>query len=576
MASFVFPKLDLPKPQRSNRDLSHTVVGSFSCGPLYPVLALDVLPGDDIRVKLNALIESFPMLAPAMSGYKVSFDAYLCPWSNYYGWMSNDTRLSTEQIIKRRRHTLTIGPLSYSSQGFTAEDLRQSYVEPGSLLNFLGVPAYFFGQPYTSAERPNAPQVSPLEIPAERVLSYYDIFRHYYANNQQALFPIGSTDSVLPGTDSAIRQFSLQQLDTAFRTLRSQQDGVDVGNSVYAPFGEAYFRSVYSSDLKQGPYQGLCFRTYRMDLLRGILNSSVGTYKSTIDVSGDQISYDTILEAGKLFDLIQRIDVTGGRFSDWMWTRWHVKPYDDIHRPIYLGSVSETFGNVDVLAPSAGTQYDKSGEVISSSGAGQQTGFAVGRVNRDREAFRVRSNQYATFMIIMSMVPLVRYSQGFELNMLKTTFADIYDPAFSQIGYQDVSRFELSALPKLAEASSSTDGIVRFEDLDKSVSVGKRIAWSEYMGCVDRSVGDFAQGASLDYWAFNRVYTEDGNLTGEEEWQTDLYQKYGSFDMNTYVMPDVWNKLFAATDFDQRNFRFRVSFDIRAKRPIGNRVLPHS
>lgn len=577
MASFVFPKLDLPKPQRSNRPLSHTVVGSFSCGPLYPVLAFDILPGDDIKVKLNALIESFPMLAPAMSGYKVSFDAYFCPWSNYYGWMSNDTRLSTEQIIKRKRHTLTIGPLTYASKGFTAEDLRQSYVEPGSLLNFLGVPAYFFGQPYTDVERPNAPQVAPLEIPAERVLSYFDIFRHYYANNQQDSFPVGSTDSILSGVDSSIRQITLSQLDTAFRTLRNQNDGVDVSSSVYSPFGEAYFRSVYNSSLKQGPYQGLCFRTYRMDLLRGILNSSVGTYKSTIDVSGDQISYDTILEAGKLFDLIQRIDVTGGRFSDWMWTRWHVKPYNDIHRPVYLGSVSESFGNVDVLAPTAGTQYDKdTGEIISSSGAGQQTGFAVGRVNRDRESFHLRSNQYGTFMIIMSMVPLVRYSQGFDLNMLKTTFADIYDPAFSQIGYQDVSRYELSALPKLAEASSSPDGIVRFEDLDKSVSVGKRIAWSEYMGCVDRSIGDFAQGASLDYWAFNRVYTEDGSLTGDEDWQTDLYQKYGSFDMNSYVMPDLWNKLFAATDFDQRNFRFRVSFDISAKRPIGNRVLPHS
>lgn len=592
MASFVFPKLDLPKPQRSNRSLSHTVVGSFSCGPLYPVLALDVLPGDDFRVKLNALIESFPMLAPAMSGYKVSFDAYFCPWSNYYGWMSNDSRLSTEQIIKRKRHTIPIGGnRSFDRiQGLTIDDVYKAQVKPSSLLNHLNVPAFYFGEIVNTGEPDDADMsFTPLQIPAERILAYLDVFRHYYANNQEDKYPqVRASSRPLNSADWLAPAFNrLSDLDRLFTEVRSLPDGVnlfeefDSTDPAYSALFNVYHRASRTSTQVNVPLQGLCFRTYRMDLLRGILNSSVGSYRSTIDVSGDQISYDTILEAGKLFDLIQRIDVTGGRFSDWMWTRWHVKPYNDIHRPIYLGSVSESFGNVDVLAQSAGTQYNENGEVISSSGAGQQTGFAVGRINRPGEVFRLRSNQYGTFMIIMSMVPLVRYSQGFDLNMLKTTFADIYDPAFSQIGYQDVSRYELSALPRLYGFPANDDQLDSLNFYNNTVreTVAKRIAWSEYMGMLDRSVGSFAQGASLDYWAFNRVYTDNvfvpANSTVSED-AASVLAPYGQFDMSSYVLPDVWNNLFAVKNFTQENFRFRVSFDILAKRPIGNRVLPHS
>lgn len=335
-------------------------------------------------------------------------------------------------------------------------------------------------------------------------------------------------------------------------------------------------------------------RSYRMDLLRGIMNNSVGDFKAKVnvvsDTSGSFINMEDVYFANKLQQFIARIDITGGRFSDWIQTRWNIDPGIEIDRPIYLGSHSLWLNTIDVVATASGQA--NVGSRNDSSVVGQQVGYQVGKMTvgngRDRQRpITIKSKQYGTLMCIFSIVPDVVYSQGFELNMLKTKFADIYDPAFKQLGFQDVLKGELSAMPtidtRLSEPGSN-EYVHTVRDGMLNDVVGKRIAWSEYMASLNRSHGEFAYGMTLDYWVNNRryFYSDNGkrqllaNASGNTPATAEIIELLSNeFDSTTYIYPHLWNTQFANVNITAMNYMVDVYFQIDANRALGKRLMPH-
>lgn len=534
-------------------------------GPIYPIWSMDVLPGDDIRVNVKAIIESLPMRAPMLGGGKATFAFYWCPWSNYYRFMDNNERSSTEDIINRKRHTFKVGydhGAGASMTGVTARELIANYaVQPGTLLDFLGLPPGFVSiitQLATETQRFEA-----LTMPAEKLLSYIDIVRNYYVNNQESSILRMESNAEFGDYTPVL----LSDLDRFMADVRMYQDGTDLTQHL-----SGYLSGRGSSAL---PGAGLFLRTYKMDLLRGIMNSSVGSYKSVVNVENGQISMETIRFANKLQMEIDKIDITGGRFSEYMRSRWNVAPKNDMDRPIFLGSVASYIGNRDVIA-TATTSSDGASPAPGydsdefSSRLGQQAGFSVGTVDQNRPV-RLRADQYGTLMCVFSYVPYVDYSQGVELNDMKTTFADIYSPSMAQLGFQDVSRLELSALPEFqSDDFNESTGAIRVPVMNGSV--GKRVAWSEYMAGLNRNHGQFAYAQSFDYWVYNRMYTTENSISNGG---LQSLKPYGPFDSTTYVKPVLWNQLFSDTSPRAENYRLQANFEVFAKRPIGKRLMPH-
>lgn len=636
MASYVFPKVDLKDPQTSNRDLSNSKLISFMPGPVYPVSFTEMLPGDEVNLDLQAMIESFPMIGAPMSGFSASFHVYFEPLSNLYGFMDNNTRLSPQQVLEMPRWTMNLGYGMDPSLTVEEQDQRQfdgdvqagttpaliafNSIKPSSLADFMESAVGYFGdvrrsrtQDYDYLESISIAR----EVCADRALAYLDIIRNYYVNNQENttffLREGGKSFDVQNGYQHQLGygQISLTDLDDFFRRLRSARTPSNIsGEDFLLQFIDAssdlrswivnYFGSTNGDGevepglLSADHSGGLFLRTYRMDLLRGIMNESVGSYKSTASVNLETgtVDYGDILFSSKLYDLINRLDLTGGRFVDWIKTRWGVKAPGGPNRPIFLGSFSQDFGVRDVVSPTAGTQYGSDGSVASSSGAGQQTGFANGRIDANGKRIKFRAGEYGILVVTFSLVPLVRYSQGFNIELFKTHFADIYDPAMANLGWQDVLQGELSAIPEFSTTVTSVtegfafDQLLNFSDYsDNDAVVGKRVAWSEYMAKIPRSHGLFAQGEALDYWAFNRVYTTDSKVvdslllaTGDPAAYAGIRNtllRYGRFDATTYVRPDLWNHLFADTRLGAENFRLRLSLDESFRRPIPKREMPH-
>ena len=111
MAKYVFPKVDLPKVDRSNFSLDKSVFMSFSPSTIRVPYCKDVLPNDHWEIDLSAAIESMPMLSPMYGRWKARWAFFFEPYTNIYGFMDNNTRRSTESILKSNlfRYCLPLG-----------------------------------------------------------------------------------------------------------------------------------------------------------------------------------------------------------------------------------------------------------------------------------------------------------------------------------------------------------------------------------------------------------------------------------------------------------------------------------
>lgn len=526
------------------------------------------------------------MIAPNLNGYKASFDFYFCPWSNYYGWMDNNNVSESIISVKGSRWTFNLPREdvgSVSTLGELADAIKYKAVKPGSLMDYLGYPPGYLGKPITLNN--NLMMFSNIPLPAEKLISVFDIYRSYYCNQQEGFaYFLGLSTDVASGHDMI--KVALSDLDKITKTLRLADAAdlpiYDVLEQVALdyPFAECQtvgdmVRYILSQSFIS-PLGGLPIRTYRMDLNRGLLKNTNAQYVSKVSTAGNEFTIDTLRFANKMQRLLDRIDVSGGRFSDMMRMRWGVTPRNTLNVPDYLGSVSNFFGITDVIATASGMNTE-AGE-RGNSVVGQQAGFAVGKVKRDNAPISFRADQYGTLVCMFSLVPIVTYSQGIEREDMKTSFAEVFDPAFNQIGYQDVSVLELCALPrvelaKTSELATSASTIL----LSAPDKVGRRFAWSEYMSSLPRAHGLFAYGQDFDYWVNNRLYQTDiRNFDPSPNFDdAEIVRPYGWFNATSYIDPSLQNNLFADVSLQAQNFRLRVNFDIFMRRNIGSRVMPH-
>lgn len=621
MAQYVFPKVEPVDIQRSRRDLSLYKPFTASVGTLVPCFSTDMLPGDWMRINTIATVQSMPMVAPVRGRWKVSFDYYYNPWSNIYGFMDNDTRLSTQQIVNMYRYTFHLGPAQklddIDNLGFVLMQLPK--VPCGGVLDFLGCPIGYVGD-FSNGTNSGTVAIEGSDHPAEGFITYLDIVRNYYVNNQLDKVPYLANNNPEAITsvvsETPYNSVTLEKLDDFILSLRntSRKGLTETYNIFKLGYLQDYF--LYSQGnnptTSTGPQTmlpsfdikrqcGLFLTNYRMDLLRGIMSQSVGEFKAKVnveDVNGQTpfVSMDNVYFADKLQQFINRIDITGGRFTDWIRTRWNIDPGISVDRPIYLGSHSLWLNTIDVIATASGAT--NVGSRNDNSVLGQQVGYQVGKMtDKKQRPITIKSKQYGTLMCIFRIVPDVVYSEGFELNMLKTKFADIYDPAFKQLGFQDVLKAEMSVFPTIHTWYTTDSGSSLPDEYYWSVSnnitnktsVGKRVAWSEYMGSLGRAHGEFASGMSLDYWVNNRRYyvgssasrdTFIASLRSEVPASIPFSEEFAdkfihSFDATTYVYPHLWNTPFANIDIKAMNYNVDVYFQIDANRSLGKRVMPH-
>lgn len=288
---------------------------------------------------------------------------------------------------------------------------------------------------------------------------------------------------------------------------------------------------------------GLCLKTHQSDLFNNWVNKEWvegenGINSVTdVDVTSGKLNLDALNLAQKVYNMLNRIAISGGSYKDWIETVYTTDYYFRAETPVYEGGMSTTIDFEAVVSNSAST----------ASGVEEPLGSLAGRgFNQDKKGGNIviKCNEPCYIIGIASITPNVDYSQGNDWDMMQlSTMDDLHKPQMDGIGYQDLLSNQMNG------RANTTDAI------------GKQPAWLNYMTDVNKTYADFAAGETESYMVLNRVYDVD-EATGEIT------------NASTYISPKDYTYIFATNTDTNRDFWVQIGKKIIARRVMSAAQIP--
>lgn len=302
-------------------------------------------------------------------------------------------------------------------------------------------------------------------------------------------------------------------------------------------------------DAAKNKLGGLILKTYDSDIFNNWvktdwIDGENGISKVTAlkpDEDGT-ITMDALNLQQKVYNMLNRIAVSGGTYRDWLETVYTAGRYlDRPETPVFQGGMSQMIEFDEVVATTGNAEGQALGELAGRGYARQPN--TSGRLH-----FQVEEPGYVVG--IMAITPMVDYSQGndFDLNLL--TMDDLHKPALDGIGYQDLMN------EQRAWWTAEQDGATIVD-----TTPGKSVAWIDYMTNFNRTFGNFAVGESEDFMVLNRNY-EKGVDNGISN---------GS----TYINPQEHIDIFADTAIDSQNFWVQTACEITRRGNYSAKQIPN-
>lgn len=281
---------------------------------------------------------------------------------------------------------------------------------------------------------------------------------------------------------------------------------------------------------------GMLLKTYDSDIFNNWVKTDwidgTGgiTEITSIDITANdgKLTMDALNLQQKVYNMLNRIAVSGGTYRDWLETVYTAGKYlDRPETPVFIGGM---------------TQYIEFDEVISKSATETEYGSqplgdiaAIGRggkpLNNGHIHYQCEEPGY--IMGLMAITPMVDYSQGNDFDLNLQTIDDLHKPALDGIGYQDLIQEQMVGETSKYDGGATIDKI-------KHLAANKTVAWIDYMTNYNRTFGDFAAGEALDFMVLNRRYEVRSNNT--------------IGDLTTYIDPQKYIEIFADTSIDSQNF----------------------
>lgn len=294
---------------------------------------------------------------------------------------------------------------------------------------------------------------------------------------------------------------------------------------------------------------GLVLKTYDSDIFNNWvktdwIDGENGISKITAlkpDEDGT-ITMDALNLQQKVYNMLNRIAVSGGTYRDWLETVYTAGRYlDRPETPVFQGGMSQMIEFDEVVATTGNTEGQVLGELAGRGYARQPN--TSGRLH-----FQVEEPGYV--MGIMAITPMVDYSQGNDFDLNLFTMDDLHKPALDGIGYQDLMN------EQRAWWTAQQNGITI-----KDTTPGKSVAWIDYMTNFNKTFGNFAAGESEDFMVLNRNYergTDNGISNG-----------------STYINPQEHIDIFADTAIDSQNFWVQTACEITRRGNYSAKQIPN-
>lgn len=362
-----------------------------------------------------------------------------------------------------------------------------------------------------------------------------------------------------------VELFSLDDIDDMRKNILSFTESEDAyivnfesGATDLKPY--SYLNSWNTIDTSQRYYsiltnqEGLLLKTYQSDLFNNWIDTEWidgdnGINAITaVSTAGDSFTIDALNLQKKIYDMLNRIAISGGTYDDWLDATYEQSRKWGAESPIYVGGLSKELVFQEVVS-------------TAESNSAQPLGTLAGRgvmTNKHKGgSIKIRIDEPSYIMGIVSLTPRIDYSQGNKWDTNLKTYADFHAPALDEIGFQDLITDQMAWWNTTWEEENNA---ITF------LSAGKQPAWINYMTNVNVTRGNFAKQSEQMFMTLNRRY-EHGtpNSTG------GVFIK----DLTTYIDPSKYNNIFADTRLDAQNFWTQIKVDIFARRLMSARVIPN-
>lgn len=371
-----------------------------------------------------------------------------------------------------------------------------------------------------------------------------------------------------------ITSFPLKEIDDIREAILKEDGGThfnlnnwgvtnnsDLVLSTLAKIPTSAFEAETATIQQRYSQNGLLLKTYQSDIFNNWLNEEtfIGTgginSLSNIDTSSGYLNIDALELGYKVYKMLNQIAVSGGTYNDWQKAIYNHDRFAAPEIPVYLGGLSKelTFGEIWSTSASA--------SAWSNENAQQPLGTLSGRgimTDKHKGGYVDHTvNELSYIMGIVSITPRLDYSQGNDWYIHNKTFDDWHKPHLDQIGFQDLLAEQMAWF-----GTTTTGNALPWTQH----AIGKQPAWINYMTNYNRNFGLFAEEFNLMSMVVNRRYEKAPLAT---------FATKPIEDVTTYVDPQLYNYLFAATSLDCQNFWMQIKSDIYVRRKMSGKIMPN-
>ena len=360
----------------------------------------------------------------------------------------------------------------------------------------------------------------------------------------------GTTENITQGTEvkTYTSSYRLEEIDNLREYVLKQgkKEIIIKSTSNEEWLGTSFIKDVLTGTADRMPIiqmemGGLCLKTLQSDIFNNWVNKEWVDGDNGINAVTDvavidgKLNLDSLNIAQKVYNMLNRIAVSGGSYKDWIETVYTTDYYFRAETPVYEGGMSSIIDFEAVVSNSAST----------ASGIEEPLGSLAGRgYNGQKKGgkLEIKVNEPCYIMGIASITPLVDYSQGNDWDNWLETMDDLHKPQMDGIGYQDLMQNKMHGLAK------------------PSLAVGKQPAWLDYMTNFNKTFADFAAGQKESYMVLNRIYNvnDEGEITNA----------------TTYINPKDYTYIFATNTETNRDFWVQIGCGITARRVMSAAQIP--
>lgn len=502
-------KIDVP---RSNAfDLSNTQTLSCNMAELVPIMCLECLPGDTIKIGAEALARFAPLVAPIMHPVDLTIHYFFVPnrivWPGWEDYITNGGdnpgNLPAYPIFK------------YGAAGVPG---AAPYTR---LMDYFNLPA---------PDHATGVSAIPETCSAIPFAAYQKIFNEYYRD--QNLISDNFVE-LQDGDNSATGSlFDLQTRAWGADYFTKALPFAQKGAAVDVPMGDVVLK-----DETTVPPRFVQLLDHGASNSGGLTNMPGGVPASGIGVDGtpdtpqvydprgslsvDAATINDLRLAYKLQEWLEKNARGGTRYAELIRAHFGTTPQDArLQRPEYITGIKNPIQISEVL--------NTTGETLPQ---GNMAGHGISYI-KGRKIAKYPVFEHGYIIGIMSIMPKTAYMQGIPKHFTKINHpTEYYWPSFAHLGEQEIYKRELFAFSDQGEQT-----------------FGYTPRYIEYKQQPNYISGQFK--TSLAYWHMARYFDEAPSLNG------------------AFVTADPTKRIFAVTSTDVESMYVQVRNDVMGIRPM--------